>query len=30
MPIASTQDLFLHELREVYDAEHRFIEGNRI
>jgi ferritin-like metal-binding protein YciE len=27
MPIASTQDLFLHELREVYDAEHRFIEG---
>jgi ferritin-like metal-binding protein YciE len=29
MPIASTQDLFLHELREVYDAEHRFIEGQQ-
>jgi len=29
MPIASTQDLFLHELCEVYDAEHRFIEGQQ-
>jgi ferritin-like metal-binding protein YciE len=29
MPIASTQDLFLHELGEVYDAEHRFIEGQQ-
>jgi ferritin-like metal-binding protein YciE len=29
MPIASTQDLFLHELSEVYDAEHRFIEGQQ-
>jgi ferritin-like metal-binding protein YciE len=29
MPIASTQDLFLHEHREVYDAEHRFIEGQQ-
>jgi ferritin-like metal-binding protein YciE len=29
MSIASTQDLFLHELCEVYDAEHRFIEGQQ-
>ena len=29
MPIASTQDLFLHELCEVYDAEHRFVEGQQ-
>lgn len=27
MPIASTQELLLHELRELYDAEHRFLEG---
>jgi ferritin-like metal-binding protein YciE len=29
MAIASTQDLFLHELCEVYDAEHRFAEGQQ-
>jgi len=27
MPIADTQELLLHELRELYDAEHRFLEG---
>lgn len=27
MPITSTQDLFIHELGEIYDAEHQFIEG---
>jgi ferritin-like metal-binding protein YciE len=25
--IASTYDLFIHELGEIYDAEHRFLEG---
>lgn len=29
MPIANTQDLFVHELCEVYDAEHRFTEGQQ-
>ncbi len=29
MPIANTNELFLHELRELYDAEHRFIEGQQ-
>lgn len=29
MPIASPQDLFLHELCEIYDAEHRFVEGQQ-
>lgn len=29
MPIANANELFLHELRELYDAEHRFIEGQR-
>ncbi len=29
MPIADTQELFVHELCEVYDAEHRFIEGQQ-
>jgi ferritin-like metal-binding protein YciE len=29
MPIASTQELFLHELSEVHDAEHRFVEGQQ-
>ncbi len=29
MPIADTQELFLHELSEVHDAEHRFIEGQQ-
>ena len=27
MPITYTQELFLHELSEIYDAEHRFVEG---
>ena len=27
MPIAGTRELFLHELCELYDAEHRFVEG---
>jgi hypothetical protein len=27
MPIAGTRGLFLHELCELYDAEHRFVEG---
>jgi ferritin-like metal-binding protein YciE len=27
MPIADTRELLLHELRELYDAEHRFLEG---
>jgi ferritin-like metal-binding protein YciE len=27
MPVASTQELLLHELCELYDAEHRFLEG---
>ena len=29
MPIANTQELFLHELTEIYDAEHRFLEGQQ-
>ncbi len=29
MPIASAQELFLHELSEVHDAEHRFVEGQQ-
>ncbi len=29
MPIAGTQGLFLHELCELYDAEHRFVEGQQ-
>lgn len=29
MPISSANDLFLHELCELYDAEHRFIEGQQ-
>jgi ferritin-like metal-binding protein YciE len=29
MPIANTQELFTHELCEVYDAEHRLIEGQQ-
>jgi ferritin-like metal-binding protein YciE len=29
MAIADTQTLFLHELCEIYDAEHRFIEGQQ-
>ena len=27
MPITNTQELLLHELCELYDAEHRFLEG---
>ncbi len=29
MPITNTQELFLHELSEIYDAEHRFVEGQQ-
>ncbi len=29
MAISNAQELFLHELSEVYDAEHRFIEGQQ-
>ncbi len=29
MPIASAQELFVHELSEIHDAEHRFIEGQQ-
>lgn len=29
MPITNTQELFLHELCEIYDAEHRFVEGQQ-
>jgi ferritin-like metal-binding protein YciE len=29
MAIANAQELFVHELGEVYDAEHRFIEGQQ-
>ena len=29
MPIAGTRGLFLHELCELYDAEHRFVEGQQ-
>jgi len=27
MPIDDTRELLLHELRELYDAEYRFLEG---
>jgi ferritin-like metal-binding protein YciE len=27
VPITNTRELFLHELAEIYDAEHRFLEG---
>ena len=29
MPISNAQGLFVHELGEIYDAEHRFIEGQQ-
>jgi ferritin-like metal-binding protein YciE len=29
MPISNAQELFIHELGEIYDAEHRFIEGQQ-
>ena len=30
MPITSTRELFLHELAKIYDAEHRFLEGQAV
>ncbi len=30
MPITNTRELFLHELAEIYDAEHRFLEGQAV
>jgi ferritin-like metal-binding protein YciE len=29
MPIANAQEVFLHELGDIYDAEHRFLEGQQ-
>ncbi len=29
MPISNAQELFVHELSELYDAEHRFTEGQQ-
>ncbi|MDP9411326.1 MAG: DUF892 family protein [Actinomycetota bacterium] len=29
MPIVNAQELFVHELGEIYDAEHRFTEGQQ-
>ncbi|MDP8947937.1 MAG: DUF892 family protein [Actinomycetota bacterium] len=29
MPISNAQELFVHELGEIYDAEHRFVEGQQ-
>ncbi len=29
MPISNAQELFVHELGEIYDGEHRFIDGQR-
>ena len=29
MPFTSTQDLFVYELGDIYDAEHRFLEGQQ-
>lgn len=29
MPINTAQELFLHDLSELYDAEHRFVEGQQ-
>lgn len=29
MQIVNTQELFIHELADVYDAEHRFLEGQQ-
>ena len=29
MPIANTQELFAHELAEIYDAEHQFVVASR-
>ncbi len=29
MPITNPQELFLYELGDIYDAEHRFLEGQR-
>ncbi len=30
MPVANIRELFLHELAEIYDAEHRFLEGQAV
>ncbi len=30
MPIANMQELFLHELAEIYDAEHTFLLGQEV
>ena len=30
MAIQSTQDKFLHELGDIYDAEHRFLKGQQV
>jgi ferritin-like metal-binding protein YciE len=29
MPISNAQELFVHELGEIYDAEHQFLEGQQ-
>jgi ferritin-like metal-binding protein YciE len=29
MPISTTQEKFVHELADLYDAEHQFLEGQR-
>ena len=29
MPMADVRELFVHELGDIYDAEHRFLEGQR-
>src|ERR687885_777048 len=29
MPSADVRELFVHELGDIYDAEHRFLEGQR-
>jgi len=29
MPISNAQELFVHELGEIYDAEHQFVEGQQ-
>ena len=30
MPVTNIRELFLHELAEIYDAEHRFLEGQAV
>jgi ferritin-like metal-binding protein YciE len=29
MPIKTTQEMFMHELGDIYDAEHRFLKGQQ-